>query len=155
MKVKDIMTANPRICTPQTTLAEAAQLMWEGDCGMLPVVGDANRLVGVVTDRDLFMALGTRNARASELTVGAVATQKPATSTPDADIQAALSTMKEARVRRLPIVADGGTVTGVLSMNDVVLEAGTSQGRGRDAVIETLQAICAHQQYPATRAVGA
>ena len=48
MKVKEIMTADPRICTPDTTVAAAANLMWEGDCGILPVV-DEGELVGVVT----------------------------------------------------------------------------------------------------------
>ena len=63
MKVKDIMTREPRTCTSDTTVAGAASLLWEGDCGILPVVEDG-KLVGVVTDRDMYIALATRNARA-------------------------------------------------------------------------------------------
>ena len=72
MKVKDLMTREPRTCSPDTTLAAAAHLMWDGDCGILPVVDDGE-LVGVVTDRDMYIALATQNARASHLRVGAVA----------------------------------------------------------------------------------
>jgi CBS domain-containing protein len=66
VKVKDIMTGEPRICSLDTNVAAAAALMLDGDCGILPVVVDG-RLFGVVTDRDLFIALGTRNRRASEM----------------------------------------------------------------------------------------
>ena len=60
MKVKDIlMTVEPRTCVPGTNLAAAAALMLDGDCGVLPVV-DVGRLAGVVTNRDLFIALATR-----------------------------------------------------------------------------------------------
>ena len=69
MKVKDLMTREPRTCSPDTTLASAAHLMWDGDCGILPVVDDGE-LVGVVTDRDMYIALATQNARASHLRVG-------------------------------------------------------------------------------------
>ena len=64
MKVKDIMTTDVRTCTPAASVADAAHLMWDGDCGILPVVEDG-RLAGVVTDRDLFIALATRNAPAA------------------------------------------------------------------------------------------
>ena len=60
MKVRDIMTTEVRSCGPHTNLCEAAALMLDGDCGILPVLDDG-RLVGVVTDRDLFISLGTRN----------------------------------------------------------------------------------------------
>ena len=64
MKIKDIMTAEPRTCFLDTNLAAAAALMLDGDCGILPVVEDG-KLTGVVTDRDMFIALATRNTRAS------------------------------------------------------------------------------------------
>ncbi len=111
MKVKDIMTTDVKTCTPDTTVAEATHLMWDGDCGFLPVVDDGE-LVGVVTDRDLYIALGTKNERASVLKVGAVATTKLATCVAEDDVNAALATMKQARVRRLPVVGYGESGTG-------------------------------------------
>ena len=109
MKVKDIMTGDPRVCTPDTTVAEAARLMWEGDCGILPVVDDGE-LLGVVTDRDMYIALATRNERAAALRVGAVATRTLVTCTPEDNVRTALTSMKDARVRRLPVVGFGNTV---------------------------------------------
>jgi CBS domain-containing protein len=145
MKVKDIMTTGLKTCTPDTTVAQAAHQTWEGDCGILPVVDDGE-LVGVVTDRDMYIALATQNARASRVRVGAIATKKLATCAPDDDVQAALATMKQARVRRLPVVGPGGAVVGILSMNDVLLAAGAGKAVGAEEVVATLQAICAHQE---------
>lgn len=153
MKVKDIMTTDVKTCTPDTTVAEATHLMWDGDCGFLPVVDDGE-LVGVVTDRDLYIALGTKNERASVLKVGAVATTKLATCVAEDDVNAALATMKQARVRRLPVVGYGESVLGILSVNDIILAAGTDRGVSNKAVLETLQAICAHH-HPAPHVVAA
>ena len=153
MKVKDIMTTDLKTCTPDTTVAEAAHLMWDGDCGILPVV-DEGELVGVVTDRDLYIALATQNARASHLRVGAVASKMLATCTPEDDVHAALTTMKQARVRRLPVVGFGGTVLGILSINDILLSAGAGKPVDNEDVVETLQAICGHH-HPAPHVVAA
>lgn len=153
MKVKDLMTTDVKTCTPDTTIAEAAHLMWDGDCGILPVVDDGE-LVGIVTDRDMYIALATQNARASRLKVGAVATKKLATCAPEDDVQAALATMKQARVRRLPVVGFGGTVLGILSMNDILLAAGAGTEIGSEEVVQTLQAICAHH-HPVPHVVAA
>lgn len=143
MKVKDIMTGEPRVCSPRTDLAAAAALMLDGDCGILPVVQDG-KLVGIVTDRDMYIALATRNKRASEITVGEVVQTPVQTCGPDDDIQAALETMKKSRVRRLPVEGFGGTVMGIVSMNDIVLAAGPRKPVRDAEVVTTMQAICAH-----------
>jgi CBS domain-containing protein len=153
MKVKDLMTREPRTCTPDTTLAAAAQLIWEGDCGILPVVDDAE-LVGVVTDRDMYIALATQNARASHVRVGAVATKAVVTCEPEDDVHAALAKMKQARVRRLPVVGFGRTVLGILSMNDILRAADTDAGVSADEVVDTLRAICRHH-HPVPHVVAA
>jgi CBS domain-containing protein len=153
MKVKDLMTTDVTTCTPDTTVAEAAHLMWEGDCGILPVVDDGE-LVGVVTDRDMYIALAPLNARASRVRVGAVATKKVVTCAPEDDVQAALATMRHARVRRLPVVGFGGTLLGILSMNDILLAAGAGKGVASEDVVATLQAICAHH-HPVPHVVAA
>ncbi len=143
MKVKDIMTGEPRTCSLGTNLAAAAALMLDGDCGILPVV-ENGKLFGVVTDRDLFIALATRNKRASEMTVGEVVGAPVYTCFTDDDVQAALDTMKQHRVRRLPVEGFGGTVVGIISMNDIVLTSGPRKPVRDTDVVSTLQAICAH-----------
>ena len=153
MKVKDIMTGEPRTCSPDTTLAAAGNLMWEGDCGILPVVDDG-KLVGVVTDRDMYIALATQNARASHVRVGAVATKTVATCEPEDDVHAALATMKQTRVRRLPVVGFGRTVLGIVSMNDILLAAGPGKAVDSEDVVDTLQGICTHH-HPVPHVVAA
>ncbi len=143
MKVKDIMTAEPRTCSPGTSLAAAAALMLDGDCGVLPVV-EGGKLVGIVTDRDMYIALATRNKLASQLTAGEVAQKKVVTCGPEDDVNAALAAMKEHRVRRLPVEGFGCTVLGIVTMNDILLVAGPDQAVRTDKVVDTFQGICAH-----------
>jgi CBS domain-containing protein len=150
MKVSEIMTVAPRTCTPDTTLAAAANLMWESDCGVLPVVDDGD-LVGIVTDRDMLLALGTLNARAIHLRVGAVATTRVATCGPDDEVAGALETMKRARVRRLPVVDTNGQLVGIISISDIALAA-HQDGPVRSAdVMDTLRAIWARRHQTANR----
>lgn len=144
MKIRDIMTANPVTCSPSTSLATAAALMLDADCGILPVVDGKGKLTGVVTDRDMYIALATRNKLASQLTVGEVARQHVYTCGPDDDVHTVLDTMKQQRVRRLPVEGFGGTVAGLVSMNDILLAAGPRKGVSNDEVIATFQAICSH-----------
>ena len=144
MKIKDIMTREPAICSRGTNLAAAAKLMLDADCGILPVVDDQSKLVGVVTDRDMYIALATRNRLASQVTVGEVARTTVFTCAPDDDVESALQTMRQHRVRRLPVAGFRGAVAGIVSMNDIVLAAGARKPVRNEAVVETLQAICAH-----------
>ena len=153
MKVKDIMTGDPRTCAPGPNLAAAAALMIDGDCGILPVM-DGGKLVGVVTDRDMYIALATRNKRASELTVGDVVQTPVYTCGPEDDVQVALDTMRRHCVRRLPVEGFGGTVAGIVSMNDIVLASGPRKPVREAEVVNTLQAICAHH-HPAPHIVAA
>jgi len=153
MKVKDIMTKDPATCTPDTTLAEAARLLWEADCGILPVVEDGE-IEGVVTDRDMYIALATRNMRAASLRVGAVATKTVVSCAPEDDVQEALALMKQALVRRLPVLGFGGTVLGLLSMNDIVLAADVDDSVTGEDVLDALKAICGHH-HPVPHVVAA
>jgi CBS domain-containing protein len=148
MQVKDIMTPQPRTASPGTTLAEAAQLLWNADCGVLPVI-DGNKVVGVVTDRDMYIALGTRNKPASQITVGEVATGTVWTCAPTDDVHVALTIMQERRVRRLPVVADGSLV-GIISLNDLALAAGAGKPVRNEEIVDTFKSVCAHRPVPAT-----
>lgn len=153
MKVKDVMTAGARTCMPETSLAEAASLMWENDCGALPVLGVEGKVVGMITDRDICFGAATKNIAPSEVSVGEVITGRVFACSPDDDIRDALKTMRRERVRRLPVLGDKGTLEGVVSMNDVVLKAehksnGRAPGLSYADVVETYKAICAHTLTP-------
>lgn len=153
MKVKEVMTKDPVTCSPDATLAEAAHLMWDADCGILPVV-DGGEIEGVVTDRDMFIALATRNLQASNLKVGAVATKPVISCAPEDDVQQALSLMKHALVRRIPVLGFGGTVLGIVSMNDIVLAANGDESLTDEDVVDALKTICGHHR-PAGHVVAA
>lgn len=123
MKVIDVMTGTPASCTLATNLGAAVELLWNHNCGILPVLDSQQKVVGVVTDRDLCIALGTRNRLPGEITVGEVTTGKVFACRPNDDIGTAMATMGQAKVRRLPVINSEGRLEGLLSMDDVVLHA--------------------------------
>jgi len=123
MNVEDVMTTNVSTCSPETNLAAATEIMWKADCGILPVVDNSGRVIGVITDRDICVALGTRDRLASEIRVSDVITDNLFACSPVSDIHDALETMRRKRVRRLIAVAPEGTVAGILSLDDVAAAA--------------------------------
>jgi CBS domain-containing protein len=144
MKVKDIMVGRPVTCSPDTNLGAAVELLWDRNCGFLPIVGSDGKLNGVVTDRDICIALGTQNRLPAEICVGEVTTGEIYSCAPEDDIHTALATMRKERVRRLPVVDGRGVLQGVLSMDDVVFHVGAGKGRGElshEEVVNTFKAI--------------
>src|SRR5688572_6796501 len=101
--VKDVCTRAVKACGPDDTLVEAAARMSAFDCGIMPVVDDARKLLGLLTDRDICMAVATRDQRASQLRVREAMAGDLALCGPDDALSAALGRMARARVRRLPV----------------------------------------------------
>jgi CBS domain-containing protein len=128
MRVETGMMRTAAYCTPETNLGTAAEVMWNFDCGMLPVVGAGGKVLGVITDRDMFIALATRNKTAGEINVGEVFAGRAYTCRPQDDIRAALDMMSRQKVRRLPVVNSDGVLQGILSMDDIVLHVETFNG---------------------------
>lgn len=150
MIVRDLQTSNVRTVGPDTDLAAVAKLMWDGDCGAVPVVTDEQRVIGMITDRDICIASATRSKppadiRASEVIDGnhGVHAVKP-----DDDVRVALRTMRKHRVRRLPVVDSEQRLAGIVSINDLAINASPTLPDGVPAqeLLETLQAICAHDK---------
>jgi CBS domain-containing protein len=144
MKVQDIMTKEVFYCDPGTNAAVAAELMWIRNCGALPVVGDGGRVAGIVTDRDLFIALGTNNRSAGDLPVGTLMEKELSTCAPGDDIRVALKIMGQRQVQRLPVVDTAGALKGILSLDDIVLRADTDVLSSED-VLTTIKAIWRRQ----------
>jgi CBS domain-containing protein len=142
MRVDELMTKDVSSCHQATNAAAAAEIMWKRNCGILPITGESGRIAGVVTDRDLFIALGTQNRPASELAVGEIMHRDPTVGAPDDDVRNALKKMAKLRVHRLPVVDESGALKGILSMNDVVVRTDSVL---KDDVIRTLRAICEHE----------
>lgn len=123
MRVQDVMVKAVASCRPDANLAAATALMWEHNCGQLPVVDDQGKVCAVITDRDICIALGTRNQRASELNVRDVICRKAVVCHADDHLRAALKIMARERVRRLPVVDCEEVLVGILSLDDVTLQA--------------------------------
>jgi len=146
MKVQDVMTKTVASCRPDENLAAAAALMWDYNCGQLPVVDDQGKVTSVITDRDICIALGTRNQRASEVKVREVICRPAVLCAANDDLRSALRTMAAERVRRLPVVNHGGVLVGILSLEDVTLQARHHGDTDRppvsfEDVMRTLRAI--------------
>ena len=120
MNVKDAMMTAPARCTPGINLGAAVEILWNGNCGILPIVDEHERVISVITERDICIALGTRNRLAGEITVGEVATHRAICCSPDDDVRSALAKMVQAKVRRLPVVNAEGKLEGMIAMDDVV-----------------------------------
>ena len=156
MNVKDVMTSDVQSCGLDTNLASAAKMMWDKDCGILPVVDVERQVLGVITDRDICMACATKNRAPSEITVGESLSGKTYRCKVSDDVHTVLDIMKREQVRRLPVVDEAGVLQGLISMNDFILLAGeTKSGKapaitGED-VARTLKGISAHRIPVGTR----
>jgi CBS domain-containing protein len=149
MKVYSVMKREPRTCAPEADLAAVGRVMGEVGCGVLPVVDAGRRVVGIVTDRDICLALASRDERPSAVRVQDVISGEVYSCNADDEITEALNTMREFGVRRLPVVDLDNRVQGILSLDDVVLEAralGSEQFTGPfySDIARTLKAICSH-----------
>jgi CBS domain-containing protein len=160
MKVNEIMSTNPKVCSLTDNLSAAVGLMWENDCGVLPVVAAEGKVVGLITDRDICVAATLKSQNLWNIAVQDVISGKVFACKPEDDIHSALKTMKENSVRRLPVVAADGTLHGILSMNDIVLKAEDSKGKKKPSelsysdVVNTYKSICRHRPLRQAQAAG-
>jgi CBS domain-containing protein len=143
MNVDRLMSAPAVVCRQTDSLQTATQLMWDHDCGVVPVVDERGALVGMVTDRDACMSAHWCRASLDQVPVwNAMATKVRACHATDS-LESAERLMAQHQVRRLPVVDDHGRPIGVLSLNDIARYAVASKMTdGHDhEVTETLAAI--------------
>lgn len=146
MKVEQIMSRPALTCGANDSLNRAAQVMWEADIGCV-VVLEGDRLVGVITDRDICMAAYTRGAPLSQVAVREVMSRNVAVVRVDDRLGMAEALMRSKKVRRLPVVDEQDRVVGLLALTDVARAAQQQRGRrvpdvAGDEVLSTLGAIC-------------
>jgi CBS-domain-containing membrane protein len=149
MNVSELMTNPVKTCTTADNLQRAAQIMWEGDCGAVPVVDGEDSVVGMITDRDICMAAYTRGLALWQMQVSDTMSKEVHQILASDRLEAAEDVMKSARVRRVPVLDGGGRLVGIVSMNDLARHAQPVVGRGHKAnglslgsVARTLAAIC-------------
>jgi CBS domain-containing protein len=150
MRIEQLMTQPALTCTTSDMLNAAAQLMWEYDCGVVPVVGEDGRLAGILTDRDICMAAYTRGQPLHEIPVSAAMSTQVFSCSPQESIEAAERLMSRMQVRRVPVVDRQNRPLGVLSLNDLTRHAASARARnGVDReIVDTLAAICRPRARP-------
>jgi len=145
MRVREIMSQQPHTCRVHDTAKRAAEIMWENDCGVVPVVDDDGRVCGIVTDRDLCMAAYFQGTALADIPVSAAMSREVISCSPDDPIAHAERLMSERQVHRLPVVDDRQSPVGVLSLSDVARrlgQTGTSRLQEGREFLETVAAIC-------------
>ena len=153
--VEKVMTSEVEACRADNSLSEAAAAMWRRDCGAVPVVDGDGRVVGVITDRDICMALATRGRLASEVKVGEAMSGPARTCTTVDDVREALEVMEREQLRRLPVVDSAGRLAGILSINDIILHSGRGKSKKHISHGDAMAALKAiskpHDKAPATK----
>jgi len=151
MNISDVMTEPVVYCSPSTDLADAALLMLHNDCGALPVVDAENKVVGMVTDRDISIGVATQTRPAADIAVEEVISHSVYSCHPDDDIAEALRTMGQQKIRRMPVVDETGVLQGIVSINDIILRAEkrTTRRKGAsnityDDAVSAMKSICEH-----------
>jgi CBS domain-containing protein len=149
MIVESLMTRNPASIRPERALSLAAQLMWDRDCGALPVVDESGKVIGMITDRDICMATWSQGRAPSAIFVAEVMSPDVVCCGPGDTISRAESIMRANQLRRLPVADPQGQLVGILSLADIAraahvkLKLGSDPGIAVDGLVATLAEICA------------
>lgn len=142
MKVSDLHICEVSACSPDTNLARAGMQMLKEHIGSLPVLDRRDRVIGIITDRDIALELSRRNTPAGEIYVDEVMCDQPATCSPHDDIRDALRLMARHEVRRLPVVDDQDRLEGIISIDDVICHAATNGDSKHLPHAEVIEAFC-------------
>ena len=151
MKVEQLMTRTVRTCGPDDTLARAAEIMWEQDCGCVPVVleGDGDpQVVAMVTDRDVCMAAWTQGRALTEIPVRIAMSRAVCTVGAQEPLEVALKILTTNQLHRLPVVDASGRLVGILALADIAREARRGHGHrnggvGDDGIGTAVESIAA------------
>ncbi len=121
MRASEMMTGAPKSCRPDDPVDRALEHMDECECGAVPVVDDQQKVVGIVTDRDILFGVRGNDGRTEGLTVSECMTGHPVTVQQDDDAETVVRQMREARVRRVPVVDAEGGLVGIVAQADLAV----------------------------------
>lgn len=143
MNVQDVLVKKVRSIGREESLATAARIMWEQDCGALPVVKDG-KPIAMITDRDIAMAAMFRGKPLGEIPVSETMSKTISVCRPTATLFEAEAIMRERQVRRLPVVDAAGSLVGIVSLSDILRHLPSPRrgdGRAREEAVRTFAAI--------------
>ncbi|HZM93185.1 MAG TPA: CBS domain-containing protein [Vicinamibacterales bacterium] len=116
---RDVMTANPACCTPNSTIVQVAKMMLQNDCGQIPVVDTQGILIGVITDRDIVCRVVAEGRNPAASTVEQFMSQPIVTVHSDDALEDVVSTMERHQIRRVPVTDERGCCAGIIAQADV------------------------------------
>jgi CBS domain-containing protein len=150
MNVSDVMHRSVHTCSIDDTLDRVARVMWEHDCGSVPLTDASGQIVAIVTDRDVCMAAYTQGQPLANIPASTAATRSVATVHESASVETVEKLMRERQIRRVPVVDATQHPIGMVTLNDLVAHAHPG-GRRREAlsaesIAKTLSAICEHDK---------
>lgn len=151
MQVKQVMSHPVVTCHVEDPINRAAQLMWEHDCGAVPVVDDLERVVAMLTDRDICMAAYTQGRLLADIKVRSAMSKTVIACSEDDPLTKAEQLMQQHQIRRLPVLDALGRPIGMLSLNDLARVAtkqhpaahGLANGISSTSTAQTLATVCA------------
>lgn len=148
MLVKEIMKSNVESCHPDSNLESIALMMWNHDCGAIPVIDDSGKPIGVITDRDIAMGSSLNHRSLWDLKARDIMANRPLYSCKSEDnIKQALEVMKDHQVRRVPVIDGDGKLSGMVALGDVVNISAKTATKSNSKlsyadVMEAMKAIC-------------
>jgi CBS domain-containing protein len=137
-RVGEVMKWSPKACSSEDSLERAAKIMWEEDCGAVPVLDAAGKPCAMITDRDICMAAYTRNIRLSQASVASAMSQQLFSCAMNDPLLDALRVMSVHKVRRLPVVDAEQNLVGILSLADLVRRRAVSP----ELFCDSLASVC-------------
>lgn len=155
MKVQACMNPEFKTINVDESLQHAAQIMWEADCGALPVLNHDKHPVGMITDRDIAMAGFIQGLPLRDIRVKDVMSKSLISIGPEQDLAKAEHLMQTNQLRRLPVIDNKKHLVGILSLNDIATAYKRDSGKQIKAseVADTLASICTHRTLMKTAAV--
>ncbi len=149
MLIKDLMHQGAITCKSQDSLEQIGSLMWNEDCGAIPVLDDSERVIGMITDRDIAMAAVLKHRPLWEINAGELVGDKQLFAcSPEDDVHTVLRSMGTHRVRRMPVLDAERHIQGIVATKDLVEHIHAQAGRAKgeeispDEAITILQEIC-------------
>lgn len=130
----DLVSRSPVTVRPEASVLEAARRMRERKVGSVIVVDEAGAVRGILTDRDIVMAIAAGRFRGPDQPVEEIMTREPVCLASHQPVERGLAAMRDCGVRRMPVLNDDGELVGVVSLDDIVMHMGRSMGTAADLV---------------------
>ncbi|MGI8641801.1 MAG: CBS domain-containing protein [Pyrinomonadaceae bacterium] len=139
------MMTDVGFCILEDNLIKAAEIMRQKDCGVVPVVNAKSKVVGIITDRDICIAVAARNKKVSQVKVKELTGGKIIGCAANDKIEDALKKMRKNQLKRLPVTDKSGKLVGILSLTDILISVRKDK-KLKKKVYSTLKAI--FQSHP-------